>query len=383
MAFAYFPLNENQVQIRKRAWEGLMGKHPFGRAAIMNCPKPDLEQLSQNFTPADDIPLAGPAGSMPEWDDMIRRQICDLHLGAMSRYEDDSYPAINIPRIVHRGGQGFAEIFGCEIIGQGNDPNLFYPVPWIRNPSDLAKMKLRPPEDSWIGRAIEFAAYARAVTANSLAIRNPVMAGPIDNALLVLGTMQLMHWIYDEPAALHEFLEIITDVLIDVVHRLQNATGGALCPDHCWCLPHGFALCSEVRSLLSVSMFEEFEAPCLRRIGRECGPYMIHSCGTWERTLPIDMQDENLVLVNFQTKEMNLEKVYAYTQGRLSLYVGESINLGDRYLWPCETDFYRYLMTAFPEEVPLSFSIKDMYGYLQAQEETGGGTAGMFRWRIG
>ena len=382
MDFCFFPLNDVQTSVRKPAWDGLSNRRSFGWAAIMGCPKPDIEQISESFMKAEEIPLTGPVGSRPEWDQIISKQVRDLHLGAMSRYEDDTFPAISIPRSIHGQSQCIAQVFGCDMIEQAAEPGLFYPVPWIQSPADLNKIKLRTVEESLIGKAIEFAQYARAVTNGALAVRNPVMTGPIDSANYILGTMKLMQWIYDEPRALHELLEQITNVMIEIIHKLQKAAGGELCPDHCGCLPRGFNLCSEVRSLLSASMFEEFEAPYLRRIGRQCGPYMIHSCGTWERTLPIDMQDENLMMVNFQTKEMNLKTVYEYTQGKLSMYVGESINLGERYLWPSETDFYRYLMSAFPAEVPLSFTIKDMNCYLQAQEELNGGTAGMFHWRI-
>jgi hypothetical protein len=382
MALGFFPLDEGQIKQRQPAWDGLTNRRSFGWAAIMSCPKPDIEQLGKSVVPAEEIPLTGPAGSRPEWDAVIAGQVRDLHLGARSRYEDDAYPAISIPRSVHGQSQCIAQMFGCEMIEQAAEPGLFYPVPWIQGPGDLNRIKVRAIEDSWIGRAVEFAQYARAVTGGALAIRNPVMTGPIDSANYILGSMQLMRWLHDEPQALHQLLEQITDIMIEIIHALQQAAGGALCPDHCICLPRGFALCSEVRSLLSATMYEEFESPYLRRIGQECGRYMIHSCGTWERTLPVDIKDENLMMVNFQTKEMNLRKVYDYTQGKLSLYVGESINLGDQYLWPCETDFYRHLMTAFPKAVPLSFTIKNAQNYLQAQEELGGSTAGMFLWRI-
>jgi hypothetical protein len=382
MSFGFFPLNDTQVKIRKPAWEGLAARRPFGWAAVMDCPKPDIEQLCNAFMSIDEIPLSAPSGSNLEWDAIIRKQVHDLHLSAMSRFEDDTYPAIGIPRSIHGQSQCIAQIFGCKMLEQAGEPGLYYPVPWIKKPGDLSRLRLRSIEESMIGRAIEFAEYARAVTGGALAIRNPVMTGPIDGANYILGTMLLMQWIYDEPKALHELLEQITEMIISIVHRLQEAAGGELCPDHCTCLPHGFALCSEVRSLLSAGMYEEFESPYLRRIGQKCGPYMIHSCGTWERVLPIDMKDENLMMVNFQTKEMDLEKVFEYTQGKLSLYVGESINLGERFLWPRETDFYRYLMSAFPKMVPLSFSIKNMDSYLQAQQELQGGTEGMFKWRF-
>jgi hypothetical protein len=382
MAFKYFPLSDTQVQVRKPAWDGLMNKEAFGWAAVMSCPKPDVDQISRHFPITEEIPLVGPVGSNPEWDNMIRKQIRSLHLNAMSVYEDDTYPAISIPRSIHGQSQCIAQIFGCDLIEQESEPGLYYPVPWIQSPKDIKRMKLRSIDGSLLGRAIEFAAYARAVTNSELAIRNPVMTGPIDSANYILGTMKLMQWIYDEPKALHELLEQITEIIIETITRLQTAAGGTLCPDHCTCLPCGYTINSEIRSLISLSMYNEFESPYLRRISKACGPYMIHSCGTWEQMLPVDMQDDNLVLIHFQTKEMDLKKVYDHTHGKLSMYVGESINLSDKYLWPCEADFYRYMMCAFPEVVPLSFSIKDMDSYLQVEEKCQGGTDGMFHWRI-
>ena len=197
---------------------------------------------------------------------------------------------------------------------------------------------------------------------------------------MTLGTMTLMKWVYDEPKALHRLLDIITDVIIDMIKKLQSASEGKLCPDQCGCLPYGFALCSEVRHLISANVYNEFESPYLRKIGRECGTYMLHSCGTWERMLPIDIQDKNLMMVHFQTKEMDLKKVYDLTKGNISLCVGQSINLGEKYLWPNESSFYRYLMTAFPAPVPLAFTIGNIESYLAVQDELKGGTLGMFQW---
>ena len=245
-------------------------------------------------------------------------------------------------------------------------------------PADLDRVIIMPVERCLYGRAVEFARYAFEATDGELAVRNPVMTGPIDCANYILGTMRLMEWIIQQPAALHRLLDIVTDVLIDVIGKLRQAVGGKLCPDHCVCLDRGFALCSEVRTLISTDAYAEFEEPYLRRIGNVFGQYMIHSCGAWERTLPLDMQDENLMMVNFQTREMDLKKVYEYTKGSLSLCVGRSVNLDERYTWPDEYSFYRHLMLSFTAPVPIAFMISDLEGYHKALEETNGGPSGMF-----
>lgn len=382
MAFEFFALDSAQVQARSGAWEGLSNRRAFGWAAVNACPHPDLQEIDSLVPPLEEIPLTGPVGSMPEWDQIIRQQVRELHLHARSRYQDDSYPSLAIPRDVHGQSQGIAQLYGCTMVEQTTEPGLYYPEPWIQSPTDLAKLTRVPLEQCMTGRAIDFAAYAHEVTGGELAVRNPVTTGPIDSANYILGTMQLMQWIYDAPQALHDLLAQITESIVDIIHRLQAATGGMLCPDHCVCLPRGFALCSEVRHLLSADAYAEFEAPYLRSIGQQCGPYMIHSCGTWERMLPLDMTDDNLMMVHFQTREMNLKKVWEHTQGQLSLYVGPSVDLSETYTWPSETDFYRHLMSAFPQSVPLSFSIGNLQSYMTAQQELQGGTAGMFR-RVG
>jgi hypothetical protein len=382
MSYAHFPLSSDQVLKRKVAWEGLANRKAFGWAAVCSSTKPDLAEVAEDLPPEDGIPLAWSSGMHPEWDAEIRTQVRALHAAALSRYQDDSYPAIAIPRPVHGQSQAIAELFGCRLIPQESEQNLYFPVPWIEKPSDLDRLRIKPVELCLYGKAIEFTEYAFKAVNGELSIRNPVMTGPIDCANYILGTMQLMHWIYDEPSALHRLLAIITEVLIGIILKLQASAGGRLCPDHCVCLPSGFALCSEVRHLISLDMYKEFESPYLRKIGRECGKYMLHSCGTWERTLSTDMQDENLMMVHFQTKEMNLAKVYDYTKGNLSLYVGPSVNLGDEYIWPDEASFYRHLIAAFPVPIPLSFSIGDIDSYLTVQEELGGGPSGMFNWKV-
>lgn len=383
MSFKYFPLTPYQVNKRKDAWEGLSHRRAFGRAAVVVYNRSDEDEISNTFIPEEEIPLVSLARSMPEWDKEIRKQVRALHVASLSKYQDDSFPALGIPRTVHGQSQTLAEIFGCRLIPQESEQDLFFPVPWIETASDVDRINLKPVEKCLYGKAIEFAKYAHEATNGELSIRNPVMTGPIDTANYILGTMRLMEWIYEEPEALHRLIEKITNVLIDIIKKLQAASGGKLCPDCSSCLPYGFALCSEVRHLISTEVYNEFESPYLRKIGRECGSYMFHSCGTWERMLEIDTADPNLMLINFQSKEMDLEKVYEITRGNLSLGIGISVSLAEKYLWPDDASFFRHLMTVFPEPVPIEFGIKDIEGYLAVQTEMKGGTSGMFRWKPG
>jgi hypothetical protein len=380
MNFNYFSLNQDQIKQHKHVWEGLLNKKTFGRPAIAILDTlPDTKDIEKEIIPENQIPIARTSINNEDWVKDIRRQLYMLQVKAASSYRDDSYPSIYITRSVFGQTQMIAEAFGCKLTPQEGDPNLFVPIPWIESASDIDRIKVVPLRNCFYGNSLKFAKFAREATNGQLAVRNPVMTGPIDTANYILGTMRLMEWFYDEPAALHKLLKMITDTLIEFIKEFQNIVGGDYAPEGSSCLPGGFSLCSEVRSLISAEIYEEFEAPYLRQIGKECGIYMIHSCGTWERALPSVMQDPNIVLVNFQCKEMDLKKVIEITKGKLSLSIGISQNLGDKYTWPDRKSFYKYVITNLNESIPCEIIIDNLGDWIEAKNELGEKFAGMFK----
>lgn len=385
MEFKYYPLEGSETNRRKTAWEGLAKKQAFGRVAIcINGRVPDFIEIEPHIIPADEIPLQLPAGKYPEWDFNIRNQLRNLQFNALSNYQDDTFPAISIPRHIHGQSQGLAEAFGCSLIPQDPQEGLYYPVPSIHSIKDIDNLKIKPTDEILYGRSIEFAEYARLVTDGQLSVRNPVMTGPIDTANYILGTMKLMEWIYDEPDTLHRLLFMITDNLISTIWKLQAAVEECLCPDHSFCITKGFALCSEIRSLISSEAYNEFEAPYLKQIGEACGPFMIHSCGTWERTLNSVLENTKIMMINFQIKEMDIQKIITITKGNLSMKIGRSINLGEKYTWKDAASFFRHVIKNLPEVVPLEMDINtdDINTFINVQSELHGGKSGMFKWRL-
>lgn len=377
MSFQYYPFSSEETQKRSIVWEALAEKRPFGGLAVALPSFPDAEEVKKDVVPVNQIPLAKTAlGRNELWDQYLRKDIHHLLIAAASKYQCDAYPALNIPRPIHRQSQGLAEIFGCSLEEVKSEPDLFHPIPCIHEPSDVDRIKVIPFEQTAYGNAVKYARYAYEATEGMLSVKNPVMTGPIDTVNYIMGTMTLMEWIYDYPNELHTLLRIVTEQLIKLIKALQKVTDNHLCPDHSFCLPRGYALCSEVRHMISKEAYDEFEAPYLRQIGKECGPYVYHSCGTFERMLETDAADPMLMLINFQTKEMDLKKVYAATNGRLSMLVGRSINLTEKYLFPDERSFYEHLFTAFPEPVPVETPVFDSGSFMEAFRVTGGGTLG-------
>lgn len=362
----YFPLKGEKLKRRKIAWEGLGNRVPFGRPAIFfNGGLPDSKKIEKEIPPVTDICLSGRIERNESWDMNIRTQIHKLCIKANSDYQDDAFPAVDIPRNIYGQSQGLTELFGCKLIPHPGEKDLFHPVPFIKNASDVDKIKTYPVDGCLYSKAIEFAKYAFESTNGQLSVRNPVMTGPIDTANYMLGTMRLMEWIYDEPKALCKLLQMITEVLIKVIKKIQEAVSGRLCPEDTYCIDRGYGFASEVRSLISSDAHREFEAPYLRQIGEECGEYTIHSCGSWERAIPSLVEDNNVMMINFQSREMDLRKVCELTKGKISISVQKSMDLDERYIWEDDMSFYKYVAASVPNPVPIEIRIDDIPAYYE------------------
>ena len=377
MSFTYFPLNTEELNKRAIIWDALYKKKPFTGIAVHLYTIPDLEECIKKTISVDKIPLANVSTERnQEWDDSLRNQIHTMHAQSFSRYQSDKYPAIDIPRSFFGQTQALVEIFGGKIIPAPSEPGLFHAVPLIESVDDIAKIKIKPVNQCLYGNAVKFAKYAYESTEGQLSIKNPVMPGPIDMVTYLIGSLRVMQWIFDEPEALHKMLEIATEQLIEVIHQLQKATDGNLAPDIQGCIPKCFSLCSESRHMLSSDAYIEFEGAYLRKIGEACGPYAYHGCGTYERVLDYDMQDPNLKIIHFQTKEMDLTKVYDITKGTLPISIGRSINLHERYLWPNEKTFLSHVLSVFPGPALAETGVFDVDAFFEAYNETGGDIPG-------
>lgn len=171
-------------------------------------------------------------------------------------------------------------------------------------------------------------------------------------AVLVLGPTVFMEWLYTEADTVHSILEKITNVIIGMLNSLKEAAGGLTSSHQLYCVRGGFDLCSEVRSLISREMYNEFDAPCLRRIGEACGAYGIHSCGNWERTVESALADPHLVAMNGQSKENDIANLCRLADGKLLLSINSSANLHERFLWETREEFLRHVIETVPPSQP-------------------------------
>ena len=339
-------------------WDALWAGRSIGRMAVAVSPSPEkIKRAKDNLATLNwPEPADKPSAWKPAWRDAVIDGVADLAAGL--DIPGDRCLMLTPPRFVHKQTQGICDIFGANVEEQ-LDWNIYvYPLP--PDPVFIDAVAPQPIERSAYWGAVEWVRYARAMTGGLFEFRSPVMTGPFDTANYLLGAPVLLEWVYTEPETLHRFLDKITDVLIGMVGAIQKAAGGRIyAPHHAGCVRGGYDFCSECRSLVSRDIYEAFEAPYLRRIGEMLGNYAIHSCGSWERTVPSALADPNLRLMNGQIRENDLAQLCALAQGRVVLSIGPSADLDERYTWPRKEDFYAHVLRTVPRSQPFEISVPE------------------------
>jgi len=339
-------------------WDALWARRAIGRIAVAVLPDAEaLKRAERTLAAAAwPEPAEKPAGWTPEWRASVVNGAAALVAGLAM--PGDRCLVLTPPRFVHRQSQGICDIFGARVEAQA-DAN-FYVHPLPPDPACIKAITPKPIEESSYWGAVEWIRYARAMTGGLFEFSNPVMTGPFDTANYLLGTTTLMEWVYAEPETLQGLLDKITGVLIGMLGALRAAAGGRIArPLHAGCARGGYDFCSECRALVSRDVYEAFEAPQLRRIGAAAGPYGIHSCGSWERTIPSALSDPNLRLMNGQIRENDLAQLCALANGDLTLSIGPSANLDERYTWSRKEDFYAHVLRTVPRTQPFEIALPE------------------------
>ncbi len=302
-----------------------------------------------------DPPTAAPVEMAEKWWEAL---VWDLQtLFASAQLPGDGLLALGVPRLACGQSQGMCEIFGTRVEGQSDGNFYVHPLP--ADPELIDGIELRPCEETIYWGAVEYLRYARAASEGRFPMRMPVMTGPLDTANYLLGTMTLLEWLLTRPEVVHRLLDRIADVEIGLIRAFREAAGGTILPGGLWCIGDVYDLASECRSLISRELYEDFEAPRLRRMGEALGPYVIHSCGSWERTVPSALDDPNLRAMNGQSKENDVPTLCKLADGRLTLSLGRSENLGEEYLWPDLESFLTHLLEVVPPTQPFEIQVTE------------------------
>ena len=352
----HLSVSMSALAARKAAvWDSLWERKPIDRIAVAVTPSEDTLARAKEEIKRFDLPELEfrPPLWTEKWRENILENLASLYGGL--QMPGDAFLSLAVPRFVHGQSQGICDIYGAKVEPQP-DGNIFaYPL--APDPKRIEELEPKPVAASMYWGAVEYVRYALAATGGRFPFRNPVMTGPLDTANYLLGTTVLMEWVYTEPRAVHRLLDKVTGVLIETLRALREAANGDMHGDIFACTRGGLCVCSECRSIISREIFEEFEAPYLRRMGDELGPYGIHSCGSWERTIPSAKADPHLRFMHGQVQENDLADLCELADGKILLAIGPSINVHERYIWPDKKSFFSYILRTVPRSQPLEVTI--------------------------
>lgn len=307
-------------------------------------------------------PLPKISGGDPALAENIRKQVQWLDRVERSSVSDDQVLAVCLPRSAYGGAQGLAEAFGC--ILQLESGEHWWALPALDRPEAVRTLKI--PKD-WMSRGfprkgLDAIRFAREATCERYPVGQFVTGGVIDTASFVLGYQQLLEAVYTHPKDVHLLLRIVTDVLAEYIAACRNAAGD-LTPDHVPTMTQGYTPCSEVRAVLSVEHFAEFEERYLEDLARSVGPLCIHSCGDWSRHVPAMAGKGTVVGADFGLPEMDWPKASAMIGDAFWVHAHPSSNTQN--IFPNWKEFfYHFALHMRPENrVVISMGAENVTDY--------------------
>jgi uroporphyrinogen-III decarboxylase len=192
--------------------------------------------------------------------------------------------------------------FGCRIEiapGQGNDPSVDGPC--VTSIAEARRLRLPDPSrDGWMPRVLAAIDYARAHSELPVGLTD--MQGPLDTLGQMCGQVQLFTWMYDEPALVHDLLDLVTDAFIAWVRLQKEHIGEPLDSSNglqgVGASAIGVWESDDDMTMLSPAMYGEFVAPRVERIFDAFGGGSIHFCGRGYQHLDNILDARSIRVVN-------------------------------------------------------------------------------------
>ncbi len=320
-----------------------------------------LEKLDRTFAmsdvvSADDVPILANTPCYFAFSTFDKPDDYFTNPASMVEYQERGFQRhlteINddvVPYFMPWYGTGvLASAFGCEIAtapGQGNDPSVIGPS--VTSIADAMRMRLpNPDRDGWMPRVLATIDHARAHS--DLPVGLTDMQGPLDTLGQICGQVQLFTWMYDEPALVHDMLDLVTDAFIDWVKVQKAHSGDSLETSNglqgvgasgvgCW-------ESDDDMTMLRPEMYAEFVAPRVARIFDAFGGGSVHFCGKGYQHL-------DAILGHPSVRVVNNSPMGQFTGlGAFRRQLGSSVSLQIQDIAPVDVEgYYRHLFTALDD----------------------------------
>lgn len=245
---------------------------------------------------------------------------------------DDCY----IPFLMPWYGTGVvASGFGVPVKFQlGMDPAVALPIlSHVEQIKDLQRPN--PEKDGLMPRVLNTIRTMRAATDLPVGVTD--CQGPLTTALQIAGYDKMSYWMYDHPAAIHELMQLVTDVLIDWV-RVQKEVAGQDSCDDAYVLgtkiPAGLGgvwISDDDSTLLGPDLYREFVVPYNSQVLMGFGGGAIHYCGCANQHIDNFLATEGLrAIQNFNLDDLDSAARirHALAEKRIT-YIAGDFNVAD------------------------------------------------------
>jgi uroporphyrinogen-III decarboxylase len=213
------------------------------------------------------------------------------------------YNDVYIPFLMPWYGTGvLASGFGIEPIFQDYmDPAVS--ISTIKDIEQLKGIKKPDPQkDGLMPRVLNTIKYMKKNTDLPVGVTD--CQGVLTTALQVLGYDTMIYWMHDYPDKVHEFLQMITDVLIEWV-KVQKEAAGQDIKDDAYVLgvkiPTGYGgvwFSDDDSVLFGKELYREFCVPYNSQLLKAFGGGAIHYCGNANQHIDNYLQTEGLTVIH-------------------------------------------------------------------------------------
>jgi hypothetical protein len=242
-------------------------------------PAPDRPALVMHLPPVGEAhPM--PAG-LDEWQLQVWHATEQLRRRPLGL--DDFVPILS----TGAGNCALATAFGCV---EKCAANVYWAEPCITGMEQIDALRKPRVTDGKLGRVLEQTRAYAACADERLPIRVMEFQSPFTTVEQMLGSDRFFLMPYDEPARLHQLMDVVTDFAIEFFTAQLVAAGPHGCPGvwpNIW-FPRQAGIQMSDDNLVNVSpaVYEEFVVPYNNRVAEAFGGLFLHSCTITEAALP-------------------------------------------------------------------------------------------------
>ncbi len=196
----------------------------------------------------------------------------------------------------------------------------------------------------WFPRVEETLGYYAKTFANypkvskTVAIIMPDLQGPLDTATMLWGG-NIFLALYTRPELVERLLKAVAETMVSVHNQLRQVVGRELLPEgfshqHGSIIRGNIMIRCDSNLMMSSEMYARYILPYDRYVLKCVGDGSYHSCGRWEKNVPLVISADEVGSLDFGTNQShlnNMDSIYEMARCRtkhLNLVTASETDLG-------------------------------------------------------